>query len=131
VGLAPTIEGGDGSRFRNYRNITVQDNQFINPRKMVVMLGNCEGVRIVGNTVASEPGRRNTWNHPQWYPVDCSIYLDNCTRAVVEKLRIRDRDLKECVVYISNTCDPGTRGVDVRGIAADIAAGVPIVKDAR
>jgi hypothetical protein len=130
-GLAPTIEGGDGTKSRNYRNITIEDNQFINPRKMAVLMANCDGLRIIRNTVTTEPGRRNTWNHPQWYPVDCSIYLDNCSGALVDGLRIRDPNLKEAVVYIGKTCDPGAKGVEIHDITADVPAGVPLVKDAR
>ena len=130
-GLAPTIEGGDGSNSRNYRNITIEDNQFINPRKMAIGMANCEGLRILGNTISTEAGRRNTWNHPQWYPVDCSIYLYNCTGVLVDKVKIRDPNLKEAVVYINKACDPGNKGVEVRGVEAEIPAGVPVVKDAR
>ncbi|MEI6500651.1 MAG: hypothetical protein WCP21_06445, partial [Armatimonadota bacterium] len=109
----------------------IEDNRFVNTRKMAVMVVGCTGVQILRNEVSCEAGRRLTWNHPQWYPVDCSIYLDNCTGAVVKELKLRDPNITEAAVYIGKTCSPGIAGVSVEGVDAQLPAGVTVVKDAR
>ncbi len=131
VGLAPTIEAGDGSSFRNLRRIVVEGNRFVNPRKMAISAAGVDGLTISGNRVSTEPGRRNTWNHPQWYPVDCSIILRNCSGVLVDRLNLVDRSIREAAITIGADCAPGTAGVTLRGIRADLAPGVPVVRDDR
>jgi len=131
VGLAGAVELGDGSQYRNFRDIAIEDNQFHNTRKMAVTAAGCAGLRITGNTVSTDAGRRNTWNHPEWYPVDCSVYLKNCTGVVVDRLRLRDPNITEAGVYIDKTCDAGSEGVTVGEIEAELPPGVSVVRDMR
>ncbi len=130
-GLAPVIEIGDGSQTRNYRNLVIEGNRFVNPRKMAVLAANCDGVRIVGNTISTEAGWRNTWNHPQWYPVDCAFYFDHATGVVLERNQVTDPNLKECVVYVGQHCAAGTAGVQVSELTTAVAPGAPTVRDSR
>ncbi len=131
VGLAPPIEANDGSPDRNFRRIVVEANRFVNPRKMAISVSGMQGLRISGNRVSTDPGRRNTWNHPQWYPVDCSISLRNCSGVLVDRLSLVDRSIREAAITIGADCAPGTVGVTLRGIRADLAPGVPVVRDER
>lgn len=110
VGLAGAIELGDGSQYRNFRDIVIVDNQFFNMRKMAVTAAGCVGLRITGNTVSTDAGRRNTWNHPEWYPVDCSIYLRNCTGVVVDRLGLRDPTSRRWASTSTKAATPGPRG---------------------
>ncbi len=109
----------------------IRDNRFVNPRKMAISVKGCDGVQIVNNTVSTDPGLRNTWNHPQWYPVDCSLFLENCSGVAVDRYTLRDANLKECAVYIGKACAAGTAGVVLTGVKAETAAGVPAILDAR
>ncbi|MBM3497114.1 MAG: hypothetical protein FJX74_00435 [Armatimonadetes bacterium] len=131
AGLASVIQVGDGSQFRNYSGLQILDNRFIDARKMAIQLVGVAGARLAGNVVESEPGRRNTWNHPEWFPVDCSLYLDNCTGIEVEGLSVRDPNITEAAVFIGSACDPGEAGVRLLNVAADLPPNVPMVKDAR
>ena len=130
VGLAATIEA-NGYAARYLHELVIRDNRFLNPRKMAISAQGCDGLQIVNNTVSTDPGRRNTWNHPQWYPVDCSLFLENCTGVLVDRYSVRDANLQEGVVYIGKACAAGSAGVEVREVTAETAAGVPAVKDAR
>ena len=131
VGMAGTIEIGDGSEFRNFHDITIENNRFLNPRKMAITAAGVLGLRIVGNTVATDDGHRQTWNHPQWYPVDCSIYLRNCAGVVIDKFSLRDHNLRDCGIFVGKTCDPGLAGVKLSGLVLDLALGVPTIADER
>jgi len=131
VGLAGAIEIGDGSDLRNFRDIVIADNRFYNTRKMAITAAGCVGLTITGNTVTTDPGRRNTWNHPQWYPFDCSLYLRNCTGVLVDQFRFSDPNVTGAGIYIDKTCEPGTQGVALGTVAADLPAGIPIVEDTR
>lgn len=122
-GLAPVIEAGDGSTQRNYRNLTIADNTFINPRKMAVLIANCEGARIVGNTIRTEPGRRNTWNDPQWYPVDCSVYLAQVLGVTIDRHTVSDPNLTQSVIHLG----PGAAEVTIGTVAANVPEGVRLV----
>jgi hypothetical protein len=130
-GLAPAIEAVDGSEFRNFRNLSIIGNRFENPRKMAILLKGVEGARLADNRVETAAGRRNTWNHPQWYPVDCSLFLENCTAVSVQGLTVRDPGIKEAVVYIGRQCDPGEAGVSLQGVAATLAPGISVMRDER
>ena len=128
--MTTTIEA-TGTSGRYLRNLVVENNRFINPRKIVLAANGCSGVKFIGNKVSTAHGLRNTWNHPQWYTVDCSISLWDCTGVVVDRFDIQDPDLKECVIYVNKECDAGKAGVVVTGVKAKTSAGVPIMKDDR
>ena len=131
VGLAAAIEAGDGSSQRNFRRIVIDGNRFVNPRKMAISVAGVDGLTITGNRIATEPGKRNTWNHPQWYPVDCSVYLDNCTGVLVDRMTVSDPAIREAAVYIGAKCASGDVGLMLGGVHANLSRGVPVVKDAR
>ncbi|MBI5831807.1 MAG: right-handed parallel beta-helix repeat-containing protein [Armatimonadetes bacterium] len=128
-GMAGVIEA-NGGRSRLLRNLTVSGNRFENPRKMVLAVSGIAGLTVTDNAAATEAGHRMTWNHPEWYPVDCSLYLVNCAEVVVDSYRLRDPDLKDAGIHIGKDCAAGT-GVTVRGVTAELAAGVPTVQDRR
>jgi hypothetical protein len=98
---------------------------------MAIAAAGCLGLKITGNTVTTEKGRRNTWNHPQWYPVDCSVYLKNCTGVLVDRFTLQDPNVTEAGIYLDKTCDPGTQGVTIGEVTAQVPEGIPPVKDAR
>ena len=123
--------GLDGSDFRNCRNLLIEGNRFINPRKLAIRAAGCEGLRLLSNTVSTEAGRRNTWNHPIRSPVDCSLLLANSTNVKVEQYKLTDPGVLEAGIYVDKECSPGPGGVDVRRVDCALAPGVPVVKDAR
>jgi hypothetical protein len=116
---------------RNVKNITIGGNKFINPRKIAINLTGCDGVVITNNNVFTASGKRNTWNDPNWDPVDCSIYLQDAIGVSVNGYTLTDPNITQCVLYIGNKCAAGTTGVTTNGITASIPGGVPIVLDAR
>jgi hypothetical protein len=130
-GLAPAIEAVDGSEFRNFRDLAIVGNRFVNSRKMAILLKGVAGARLVDNRIETAAGRRNTWNHPQWYPVDCSLFLENCSGVKIQNLTVEDPGIREAVVYIGKQCDRGEAGVALTGIAATTAPGIPVVRDER
>lgn len=130
-GLAPAIEAVDGSDLRNFRQISIIENHFVNSRKMAILLKGVDGALVTGNRVQTGPGRRNTWNHPRWYPVDCSVFLENCGRVRIQDLTVQDPGIREAVVYIGKQCDPGEAGVALSGVSAVTAPGIPMVRDER
>jgi hypothetical protein len=131
TGLASVIQVGDGSEFRNFSGLQILGNRFVNARKMAIQLVGVVGARLSGNVIESEPGRRNTWNHPEWFPVDCSLYLDNCAGIEVDGLTVSDPEVREAAVFIGARCDPREAGVRIEGLEAELPANVPPVKDAR
>ncbi|MEI6503412.1 MAG: hypothetical protein WCP21_20560, partial [Armatimonadota bacterium] len=79
----------------------------------------------------TEAGRRSAWHHPAWSPVDCSIYLDNCTNTLVHGFKLSDPGVLAAGVYIGEDCAAGVEGVAVKRVDCQLAPGVPAVKDAR
>lgn len=131
VGLAATIEAGVGGAAREIRGLRIVGNRFVNARKMAMSLAGVEGLEIRGNAIEAEPGRRMTWNHPQWYPVDCSVRLANCGGVLLDDLSVRDPSVTEAVIAIDAACEPGDTGVHIGRIAAETPPGVPVVRDER
>ena len=72
-----------------------------------------------------------TWNHPEWFPVDCSVYLDNCSGVDVDGLTVSDPGLVEAAIFIGAACDAGEAGVKLGTVDADLPDGVPLARDAR
>jgi hypothetical protein len=130
-GLAAVIEASVPSEARYLQRLRVEENRFINPRKLTMSFDGCEHVMILRNTANTEAGWRNTWNHPQYYPVDCSISLNNCSGVVLDGYRLADPKIREAAIYIGETCEAGTNGVLVKSLQAQLAPNVPPVKDAR
>lgn len=131
VGLAGAVEIGDGTPQRNFHDITIAGNRFYNTRKMAVTAAGCVGLTLSDNEVATEPQRRNIWNHPEWYPVDCSVYLRNCAGVLLDGFRLRDPNVTAAGIYVDKTCDPGPAGVTLRGVDCALPEGVPAIMDQR
>jgi hypothetical protein len=133
AGLAATIVcwGGSGAPVRNLKRVTIEGNTFINPRKMAVTMTGCEGVVIANNCVSTAAGKRHTRNDPKWFPVDCSIYMQDSAGVSISGYKLTDPNITQCALYIGNKCAAGTAGITTNGITAVIPGTVPVLLDQR
>lgn len=109
---------------RSLRNITIENNRFVNPPGMVIYVGAAREVMIRNNQITLAAGASVRRSGP-------AVELENCQGVTIENLTVSDATRKiQTAVRIDSTVEKGEAGVKIKNLKADLG-GRPPVADAR
>jgi len=110
---------------RAARNISILDNEIVDPPRYAIYVGSATDVKIVGNRVTA------TAETPD-YGANAAVCVENAAGVVIKDLTFTDpRQTVQAGVLIRGSVDGGAKGVTIEGLKVNIREGAPAVLDER
>ena len=110
---------------RGIVNISILNNEIIDPPRYGIYVGSVSGVRIIGNRVTA------TARTPE-YRTGAGLCIENADGVVVKDFTYTDpRENVEAGIRIRSSVDAGEKGVTLEGLKINVREGVKAVMDER